>query len=523
MGWCSPQRKLRSSFFTGRTSFKVEGNLYINCSKLPFSEEVNYLGLTLNRELNWNSHVVSKINKYKGKLCALRSALGARWGPSPKMVLWAYESLIVPSLSHGAMVWGHSNFNKTTLDKLRQLNRLAACLTAPVRKTTPSAGLEVVLGLKPLELVIMESGLSDSFRWVPKIKWDGIGARGLRGHVWTWSQLRAKLGVRDSIFDRTGLRHFNWDPPCSLVSDFVIDNDTLVCAVFTKYLDNSMRFTSLLEGCGLVGQVPQPCIISGQDLYCLYRGFETIIGALGHLVGRGEKVVILSKRRPFSLQQPLIKNLKSRALLSAMNNLAVKTGHKILLSNNKTMLERYWAVILGGVGRDWSQVHTFSALLSKQSLKRLVRQWGNDRWQANWAGLSICQQTKVWFPFVTGNFILQNVILWSQRNVCFFVLGFKGRNLYQIVLLKFIFKERLNNQVKGLEYLIEWFHNCHLCPSWTTIKQEVTFSEQFSGGIPIEDATMLSLSYQTKSIGPCRCFRKLGSQSIVRCVNQSQE
>ena len=203
------------------------------------------------------------------------------------MVLWAYESLIVPSLSYGAMVWGHSNFNKTTLDKLRQLNRLAACLTAPVRKTTPSAGLEVLLGLKPLELVIMESGLSDSFRWVPKIKWDGIGARGLRGHVCTWSQLRAKLGVGNSIFVRTGLRHFSWDPPCSLVSDFVIDNDTLVCSVFTEYLDNSMRFTSLLEGCGLVGQVSHQCIISGQDLYCLYRGFETIVGAFGHLVGRG--------------------------------------------------------------------------------------------------------------------------------------------------------------------------------------------------------------------------------------------
>ena len=90
-----------------------------------------------------------------------------------------------------------------------------------------------------------------------------------------------------------------------------------------------------------------------------------------------------------------------------MNNLAGKTGHKILLSDNKTMLERYWAVILGGRGRDWWKVHTFSALLSKQSLKHLVRQWGNNRWQAKWAGLFICQQTKVWFPFIRGNFIPQ--------------------------------------------------------------------------------------------------------------------
>ena len=110
------------------------------------------------------------------------------------------------------------------------------------------------------------------------------------------------------------------------------------------------RFTSLLEGCGLVGQVSQQCITSGQDLYCLYRGFDTIIGALGHLVGRGEKVVILSKHRPSSLQQPLIKDLKSRALLSAMNNLAGKTGHKILLSKTKLCWGDIWLLFRGEWG-----------------------------------------------------------------------------------------------------------------------------------------------------------------------------
>ena len=68
-----------------------------------------------------------------------------------------------------------------------------------------------------------------------------------------------------------------------MLYNFVIDNDTLVGAVFTECPDNSMRFTSLLEG-----QVSEQCIISCQDLYCLYWGFETIIGALGHLVEGGE-------------------------------------------------------------------------------------------------------------------------------------------------------------------------------------------------------------------------------------------
>ena len=61
--------------------------------------------------------------------------------------------------------FGATHLNMSTLDKLRQLNNLAACLTSFVRRTTSLAGLEVILGLKPLEMGAMESKLSDSLRW----------------------------------------------------------------------------------------------------------------------------------------------------------------------------------------------------------------------------------------------------------------------------------------------------------------------------------------------------------------------
>ena len=131
--------------FHRKNKLKVEGNLYINGSKLPFSEEVNYLGLTLNRKLIGIRIWLLRSTNARGSFVHS----GLLWGEVGTITQdgsLGYESLIVPSLAYGAMVWGHSNFNKATLDKLRQLNRLAACLTAPVRKTTPSAGLEVVLG-----------------------------------------------------------------------------------------------------------------------------------------------------------------------------------------------------------------------------------------------------------------------------------------------------------------------------------------------------------------------------------------
>ena len=128
--------KTQVILFHRKNKLVVKENLYINGTKLSFSDEVTYLGLTLNKKLNWNPHITKKVNKCKGKLCSLRSALGVKWGPSPKMVLWAFESLVVPSLTYGSLVWGHLELNKITLDKLRQLNRLAACLTSPVKKST---------------------------------------------------------------------------------------------------------------------------------------------------------------------------------------------------------------------------------------------------------------------------------------------------------------------------------------------------------------------------------------------------
>ena len=163
--------KTQVILFHRKNKLKVEGNLHINGSKLTFSGEVSYLGLTLNRRLNWNSLVIKKINEFKGKLGSLRSVLGVRWGPSCRILLWPFESFLLPSLTYGTYGLGSCTTEQDYLDKLRQLNRLVGCLTSSFRRTTPSAGLEVIFGLKPLELVTMEAGLSDSLRRVPKIKW----------------------------------------------------------------------------------------------------------------------------------------------------------------------------------------------------------------------------------------------------------------------------------------------------------------------------------------------------------------
>ena len=75
-------------------------------------------------------------------------------------MIWKFNSLVVPTWSNGAVVWGDQDFNGKIESGLRRLHRLAATRVAPMRKGTVTAGLEVILNLKPLTLIMKKRGLA---------------------------------------------------------------------------------------------------------------------------------------------------------------------------------------------------------------------------------------------------------------------------------------------------------------------------------------------------------------------------
>jgi hypothetical protein len=51
---------------------------------IKFSEDIKYLGFTLDNKLQWNSHM----KKTKEGLLACRRVVGQRWGLKPVMMRW---------------------------------------------------------------------------------------------------------------------------------------------------------------------------------------------------------------------------------------------------------------------------------------------------------------------------------------------------------------------------------------------------------------------------------------------------
>jgi hypothetical protein len=97
--------------------------LKINEVPITYVKEFNFLGIVINENLNWKSHVdfiSKKISKVVGILNKLKHTL-------PEQVLFTiYNSLIVPHLNYGALIWE------------RNLNRLVILQKKALRAITKS-------------------------------------------------------------------------------------------------------------------------------------------------------------------------------------------------------------------------------------------------------------------------------------------------------------------------------------------------------------------------------------------------
>lgn len=121
--------------------------------QLKLSEKVKYLGVYLDPKLSFKTHFEVKINRAIGVFWQCRRTFGRSWGLEPKMISWFYKCVVIPFLMYGAAVWWHRADVKSAATQLGKLQRLACVSITGAMKTTPTAALEALLDLPPLEIV----------------------------------------------------------------------------------------------------------------------------------------------------------------------------------------------------------------------------------------------------------------------------------------------------------------------------------------------------------------------------------
>ena len=88
--------------------------LKINNTLIEKVSSFNYLGVMLNENLTWNTHIdkiSSKVSKYNGLLNKLKHYLASN------VLKTLYESLILPHINYALLDWG---FNSTRIYQLQK-------------------------------------------------------------------------------------------------------------------------------------------------------------------------------------------------------------------------------------------------------------------------------------------------------------------------------------------------------------------------------------------------------------------
>ncbi len=154
--------KTEVMIFTNKRKWQCD-KIKVDGEDIEFSDSAKYLGVTIDRNLNWNEHIKNKVQSARQQLFMLRKVIGQNWSPNPKMLKWAYTAIVRPALSYGCHVWGN-NLSKVQKDKLRKVNRLACLMIGKVQKSTPTAGLEIIYEIEPLHIFIERTAIATFVR-----------------------------------------------------------------------------------------------------------------------------------------------------------------------------------------------------------------------------------------------------------------------------------------------------------------------------------------------------------------------
>ena len=68
-----------------------------------------------------------------------RAVIGTKWGLQPEKVLWLYRSILIPNITHAAVVWLKITESETLKKTLEHVQGVALRGTFGIKKSTPIA------------------------------------------------------------------------------------------------------------------------------------------------------------------------------------------------------------------------------------------------------------------------------------------------------------------------------------------------------------------------------------------------
>jgi ribonuclease HI len=389
---------------------------------VEFSNSATYLGVIIDKKLTWTEHLNHKIKQAKRLLFKIRSAIGKLWGPSPEAMLWAYKAMVRSVITYGAFAWGHS-LNMYKKNELSKLQRLALDMVGHFRRGTPKAGLDIILGIPPLDLHIDEEIMKARVRLDPYLtnNWNGMGKGKAVGHIKYAEYLCADNEIALEPTSHIPTTHC-WD------KKFTVNEDSfkkgLDVEVHDKpdgylrvYTDGSKLDNKTGLGFCIMDAWPAPLVQKSVGLadnntvnQCEMKALElaaievlSYIRSIEHLPyeTKPPKVDFLSDSQIslICLASNTINCQQTLDAITALNTLGEHTT--VELHWIKAHADYKGNELADELAKEGTLLpDSIGAATSRNAKKTEIKQATMKNWNERWNNLDTCRQTKIFFPHV---------------------------------------------------------------------------------------------------------------------------
>ena len=368
-------------------------------------DEFKYLGLTLDHNLNWKSHIEKRTSKACMILGQCRRAIGKKWGLSPKSVHWLYTMIVRPILTYGAFAWWQRAQKADAISKLTHLQRLALLSITGAMSSSPTAALESICRVKPLHIYVEGEARAELTRLKT---WGHFKSFNRNSHIsgndWRlWTSMRnfepLMDAPEDAIIPRI-LTKRNFDVVFPTRIEWENKNFPLNTSTF--YTDGSL--CEGLAGAGVFSDNPEISLVFslGQNITVFQTEVFAITKCAEYCLQMNFR---LSGISICSDSQAALKSLMSCKIDSALVLECKRKLEKLASANSVTLIwvpghsDIFGNEMADELAREGSAMEpigpTPAIPLSKNRFKAAIREWADKAHKIYWQSLESCKQTKI--------------------------------------------------------------------------------------------------------------------------------
>ena len=394
-----PKKTTVVLFTHKRPKYDSLPRLRINGEFIEQSRTVKYLGVILDSRLSFRAHIAAKIKEAKGSLMRARNKITASRGPRPSNMRWIYKCVALPALTYACHVWWYH----AKEGELRKLSRLACLLIAPVLHNTPTAGMEVIYDLPPLDLLLKREAMGkfinihNSYRRV----WSGYDTdQRPYGFYAKLEKLIQDAGILPAHTDYKKNIVMRRTFSVSLARDVNPSENGIVVFTDGSKMEGGVGLGHHISGKGID-------ISESRSLY----GFATVFQAeVAALIRAADHLIALAiTDQQISVYSDSMASLMAIKAMHSTSELVREAKFKWNHLGSKNDVTLHWVKAHVGIegneraddlAKEGINSPLYSTKISRASIKSTLDDILLEEWSRKWKMSPDYQDTKRWFPDV---------------------------------------------------------------------------------------------------------------------------